>query len=711
MTAVAHLPTGPARESILLSRALREAAQLGAKFRISGADVVIGNEEALPAPLREALGRYRDSGLLYQYLDYDDADAEALDFSNQTGVEPVLVDDGYAARLAVRRLIQDMREHGAFLGLDIETAPKLGCGQPRPWTNINIDGSVSAHQTEPKDRAGLSPHTASIRTIQLYAGGQHAVVFIGAAAELILQSHWLRRQHLIIHNAGFEVAFLMQRKYRRPAGRKTSGRFECTSQGSGLLTGVGFGSSNRSLANAVKSFLDLEIPKSLQTSDWGAERLSEVQIAYAAMDAVLARRLWAKIEPELRSKDRWAAYELQRNAIPAVADMELRGLGFDREEHARQVDQWSTELAEARRAYHALTGQPPPTKPNEVRELVILVIGQDQVPRWPTTPTGEISIETKHLKRLVHVESARPVLDLLARAKLLSTFGAPLAKQVNTVTGRLHASYSISGAKSGRFSCTHPNLQQVPASRAPEFKKCIVAAPGNVLVGCDWSQIEMRAAAWISGDPELTRVYAEGRDIHSETAARIAGIPVEAVTKEQRQAAKAVNFGSIYGIGPRSLSENAFATYGVEMSTTQAKIALERFFAAYRKLDEWRNRNLEECKARGYVKIGAGRVVEASWEPFGLSFPQCCNLPVQGICADAMLRAIAWTYSRLNRSGIRGGLVACVHDELLLEIHENDAERAATLLQQTMVDAFIATFPKAPTNNVAEVKIEIPGQN
>src|SRR5262249_11817422 len=126
---------------------------------------------------------------------------------------------------------------------------------------------------------------------------------------------------------------------------------------------------------------------------------------------------------------------------------------------------------------------------------------------------------------------------------------------------------------------------------------------------------------------------------------------------------------------------------------------------AYRKLDEWRRNNFEECTARGYVKIGAGRVVEAAWEPFGLSFPQCSNLPVQGICADAMLRAITLTYSRLHRSSIRGELVACVHDELLLEVHEDDADRAATILQQTMIDAFVATFPGAPANNVAEVKI------
>jgi hypothetical protein len=127
------------------------------------------------------------------------------------------------------------------------------------------------------------------------------------------------------------------------------------------------------------------------------------------------------------------------------------------------------------------------------------------------------------------------------------------------------------------------------------------------------------------------------------------------------------------------------------MTTTQARIALERFFAACPDLDEWRRNNFDECMARGYVKIGVGRVVEAAWEPFGLSFPQCSNLPIQGICADAMLRAITWTYSRLNRAGIRGGLVACVHD----------ADRVETLFPTALAiligNELLSEVPEAAT--------------
>jgi len=140
--------------------------------------------------------------------------------------------------------------------------------------------------------------------------------------------------------------------------------------------------------------------------------------------------------------------------------------------------------------------------------------------RWPRTDTGEPSISYKHLQRLVHIPSTRPVLAILAMEKLISTFGPNLVAYVNPVTGRIHCDYNLAATKSGRFSASHPNLQQLPARKSKAFKKCIVAAPGNLLVGGDWSQVEMRAAAWISGDRALTEIFRNGQDIHCITAAR-----------------------------------------------------------------------------------------------------------------------------------------------------------------------------------------------
>jgi DNA polymerase-1 len=693
-------------------RAVHEASRLGTAFQIAGAGVVIAEPAELPMSLHTELAEFANNGLLRSFLGGGrDPDRLAVAFADKLGIARVLVTTREATRDAVRRLIRDLRAHGGALGIDIETSLHSGQGKPRPFVRLNLDGTPSEHQPEWKGRAALDPHRADITTLQLYAGGECCYVFRGDALRIVLRSHWLRRQNLVAHNAGFESAFLQHHaRYRRPKYRKSFGRrLDCTMQAAGLLYGVGHHGEGRSLETAAARVFGLKVPKELQTSDWSAPELSAGQIAYAAVDAILAWRLWRCLVPQLREKGRWAAYELQRRAIPAVADMELRGLGIDREEHKRQTHLWNEALAAARHTYQELTGQPPPAKPADIRSWLQQTLSPQELTRWPRTDKDNLlSVGAAALKHLIDVPAARPLLAIRRLEQLINNFGPRWLEHVGPVTGRLHCHYNIAGTKAGRFSAEAPNPQQLPSGKAPEFKRCIVADPGNLLVGCDWNQIEMRAAAWISGDQALTRVYAEGRDIHAETAGRIVGVAPESVSKEQRQAAKPVNFGAIYGIGAAMLRENAFAEYGVEMTLRQAENALDRFFDNYRQLGRWRRRHHDICKARGYVEIGCGRVVEAAWETDTggqLIFTRCCNLPVQGICADAILRAITWTYTQLKQAGIRGGLVACVHDELLLEVDEADAERARDILQRTMIDAFVATFAGAPTNGVAAAKI------
>jgi len=205
---------------------------------------------------------------------------------------------------------------------------------------------------------------------------------------------------------------------------------------------------------------------------------------------------------------------------------------------------------------------------------------------------------------------------------------------------------------------------------------------------------------------ELTRFYEEGRDLHAENAALMNGAALDAVTKEMRAAAKSTSFGALYGIGPRGLVENVFADHGIEITEAEAMRALDKFFLRFHVLAGWRQQRAQLCQARGYVRIGAGRLVFADWEPGRrLSFPQCCNLPVQGICADAMLRAVTLEHRRFTEAGVCGGLIASVHDELLAEVSETDAEAARDILRRAMIDAFVTTFPGAPTRGVAEARI------
>jgi ribonuclease D len=394
--AVVRLPTGPAREVILLKRALREATQLGAQFRIAGADVAIDGADKLPSPLRDSLIRFTECGLLRSYLGGDEPDEEALDLLDTLDVDAVLVETCEALRAAIRQLEVDKRANGGTVGIDIETAPQPGQGTPRPWVSINIDGARSAVRPKWEDRTGLDPHRANIATVQLYAGGVECFVCRGEALDILLHSHWLRRQCLIAHNASFEAIFLRRHsRYTLPPGRRSQFRLDCSMQAAGLLIGV----AKRSLANTAQTRSGLNVPKELQTSDWAAKRLSDGQIAYAASDAILAWRLWPDLLVELHQKGRWEAYELQRRAIPAVVDMRLSGLGIDREEHARQSDEWARDLAEARHAYHAITGNPPPSKPAEVREWLATVLDPARLAVWPRTPTGELTIEATYLTR------------------------------------------------------------------------------------------------------------------------------------------------------------------------------------------------------------------------------------------------------------------------------------------------------------------------
>jgi DNA polymerase I-like protein with 3'-5' exonuclease and polymerase domains len=232
----------------------------------------------------------------------------------------------------------------------------------------------------------------------------------------------------------------------------------------GLLRGVGFGGSGRGLDKATRDFLGLEVPKGLQLSDWGADELSQGQVAYAASDAILAWRLWPKMAAELDGKQRWNAYELQRRAIPAVADMELRGLGFDRDTHAEQTRQWAVALAEARHTYQELTGEAPPATQADKQSWLTHVLAEhpEHFPVWPRTPTGLLSTRAGQLKRLVDIDTVRAMLEIRANEQLLNNFGPRLAERISPVTGRLHGRYNIAATKAGRFSASHPNLQPLP---------------------------------------------------------------------------------------------------------------------------------------------------------------------------------------------------------------------------------------------------------
>jgi DNA polymerase-1 len=686
-----------------LRHILREALALGAAFRLCGTAVTIENFTILPQTLQHAL--HAHVGYIWSLIN-NEQDNAPVTLLEELGVIPVLVQTRAEVRSAIRNLLTDLTRHGGPLGLDIETSPLPKYAKPRPCARFNGDGCISDRQPSRKDfqdPAGTDPHQAEIMCAQLFAGGERCFVFRGDALDLLLRSHWLRRQWFCAHNLGFELSFLMHLGYRQPEGRRVRGRQDCTQQASGLCIGVGHGGEMRSLENAAAALLGVTVPKEYQLSDWRAATLSSGQLAYAAADAVLTRRIWDRTSPGLAADGLADAYELQRRAIVPIADVERRGLKLDAKAHTRQIDTWSRELAEARQAFLDITELPAPQTDDETRQWLGNVLSADELAAWKRTPSGKLSVDADHLSQLGHVPAARPLLDLRARERLLNTFGPKLIQHVSPATKRIHASFLIATTKAGRFSCRSPNLQNLP--RAPEFRQCVVAEKGHSLIVADYGQIEMRVAAHISQDEALTQLFAGGDDIHRASAARILGIPVDTVTDEQRQEAKAVSFGSLYGQGAQGLADYAYATFKVAMSLEQAQSALNGFFTAYPDLHRHLQHNAQICRRRGYIRIApSGRIVRSDWEGGYLSYQQCCNLPIQGGAADLMLLAIRLVYQAFRKAGIDGGLIATVHDELIAEVTEADAAVAAAIMHQEMVRAFEISFPGAPTTGLLAVK-------
>jgi DNA polymerase I-like protein with 3'-5' exonuclease and polymerase domains len=400
------------------------------------------------------------------------------------------------------------------------------------------------------------------------------------------------------------------------------------------------------------------------------------------------------------------------SCLPAVEQMEQRGCGFDRQVHDRQQQDWTKELSEARIGFHQATGRAPPNSHEDVRKELKRILTPIEQASWPRTKGGNLlSVDQRHLKRLGGIPAARPMQRLLALSTLLQSFGPSFVDKLNVATGRFHPQFKVAGAETGRFACSDPNLQQLPSKRAPGFRKCIVARRNGLLIAGDYNQVEVRSGGWISWDPAVNTLFAENRDIHAETAAAIAGIPVETVTEQQRSAAKACVFGALFGISARGLAEYAFNNYDVELTEDEAKELLDGFAEQFPTLWQWRDDNYWECRNRGYILIPtSGRRIDVEWSnlnPKKLPFTLCCNAPIQGSCADLIMVAIKMVNEALIEHSIFGedGVICCVHDELLLEVSQQRAEEAKEILHRSMIKAFELTFPDASTNGLVKVKM------
>jgi DNA polymerase-1 len=309
-----------------------------------------------------------------------------------------------------------------------------------------------------------------------------------------------------------------------------------------------------------------------------------------------------------------------------------------------------------------------------------------------------VPVESTSQWELAALAEAFPVVQALLayrHAKKALTLASSLATHIHLTTGRVHATYWQLGAATGRFSCSDPNLQQMPRTAA--FRRCFIAPPGSQLVIADYSQIELRVMAELSSDPRMLAAYQAGEDLHRLTAALLLDKPMDEVTSGERQAAKAVNFGLIYAMGAEGLRAYAQQSYGVTLTLEEARSFRERFFTAYTGVVEWQQQMREAMPVMESRTLSGRR---RQWaEPPGIAARY--NTPVQGGAADIVKRALGLLPQALQGTG--AAIIGTIHDEILVEVPEDRTAEVASILKTSMEQAGQTYLSQVPV--VADVRI------
>lgn len=280
-------------------------------------------------------------------------------------------------------------------------------------------------------------------------------------------------------------------------------------------------------------------------------------------------------------------------------------------------------------------------------------------------------------------EEVAALLEYRKLSKQLNTFIDTLPRFIHPRTGRVHSHYDQLGSASGRFSCSGPNIQQTPREEA--FRRCWQAEEGNILIIADYSQIELRVAAEIAVDQRMIKAYQQGEDLHKLTASLVSSVPVSGVSAEQRQAAKAINFGLIYAMGARGLMNYASDTYGIDMTLAEAERFRTLYFQAYRGINSWHAKVRGEDGRRRQMNLPSeSRTLTGRRYIWGskAGVAGLYNMPVQGTAAD--ITKIALSFITQEKTDEKWRIIACVHDEILMEVPREDAVEAAYFLKRQM---------------------------
>ncbi len=444
-------------------------------------------------------------------------------------------------------------------------------------------------------------------------------------------------------------------------------------------------------------------PKSLdETTGTGRNRLVFANVpvgraaAYAAEAADVTLRLWATLRPRLRTHAALGLYEqVERRLVPVLAEAERAGIRVDEAELRRLSADFAQRMAAIEEHAHRLAGHP--FGLGSPKQLGEVLFDEQGMPGGKRSASGQWGTDANVLQTLSDLGHELPgrVLEWRQLAKLKSTYADALVGEINPATGRVHTSYAMAATSTGRLSSNDPNLQNIPirTEEGGRIRRAFVAEPGHRLVSADYSQIELRLLAHVADIPALKEAFSTGQDIHARTASEVFGVPLDQMDKQTRSRAKAINFGIIYGISAFGLARQL----GIEAGEAGSYIAA--YFARYPGIRAYMERTKEEARIHGYVTTPFGRrctipgIADKNMARRAGAERQAINAPLQGGAADVIKRAMVRIPDALRAAGLRSRLLLSVHDELLFEAPEGEAETLAALAKRVMEAAASLSVP------------------
>ncbi len=408
---------------------------------------------------------------------------------------------------------------------------------------------------------------------------------------------------------------------------------------------------------------------------------------YAAEDADVTLRIYEHLRPRLAHEKLLTVYETLERPMPKVlVEMELAGVKVDPARLRQLSNDFAVRMGELEQEAHRVAGRPFNLgSPKQVGDILFSEMG---LASGRTTATGAMSTDASLLEDLAAQghELPRILLDWRQLSKLKGTYTDNLVAAINPTTNRVHTSYSLAAATTGRLASSDPNLQNIPVrtEEGRKIRKAFIAEPGHVLISADYSQIELRLLAHIGDIPQLKAAFANGLDIHAMTASEMFGVPVEGMPAETRRRAKAINFGIVYGISAFGLANQ------LSIPREEAGAYIKTYFERFPGIRTYMDRMQRQVRSEGFVSTIFGRKIHIpaahGKSPAERAFGDraAINAPIQGAAADVIRRAMVRMPSALREAGLKAKMLLQVHDELIFEAPHDEADAVIRVAKQIM---------------------------